>query len=184
VDWTVGQLSPVKPDLQAETPASSSPYLFGVILSIICATICLLYHPLFPYPYYALGMTFFRPYICQIAINLACAVLIFPESLHDQFLNRLKGVLVSLQGILADQENLLSTDPTTSEWSTYKRHKVQLAGASKALGMLGMSESLLQRNVTVQRASAKDLQELLVCQPVSSGCAIATDIVYRLVLGL
>lgn len=37
-----------------------SPYLFGVILSIICATICLLYHPLFPYPYYALGVGMFH----------------------------------------------------------------------------------------------------------------------------
>lgn len=156
-----------------------SPYLFGIILSIICSTIVLLYHPLFPYPYYALGgklspspvpsrnadkasATFFRPYICQIAINLACAVLIFPESLHDQFLGRLKGVLQPLKGIVADQEELLSTDPTTEEWAAYKRHKVQLAGASKALGMLGMSEKLLHRNVTFQRASATDLQDLLV----------------------
>lgn len=92
-------------------------------------------------------------------------MLIFPDSLHDQFLTRLKSVLQPLKAILADQEDLLATDPTTEDWAAYKRHKMQLAGASKALGMLGMSEKLLHRNVTFQRASAKDLQDLLVSLP-------------------
>ena len=67
-----------------------------------------------------------------------------------------------LKTIVEDQDALLATDPTTSEWRAFQRHKAQLAGVSKPLVMLGMSEKLLHRNVTFQRSSAKDLQELLV----------------------
>lgn len=42
--------------------------------------------PLFPYDYYGIGTTFIYPLLSQLAINLVCTFIIFPQTSQSHFL--------------------------------------------------------------------------------------------------
>lgn len=79
-----------------------------------------------------------------------CTLVIFPESLHHQFLEKLVGVVSPLRGILQDQENLLATQPGSPEWAAFAKNRGTLGQAAQGLGMLAIVENLLENNITFQ----------------------------------
>ena len=129
--------------------------------AVIMMTISFTTATFFPYPYYGIGLIFFKPFICQQAINLACTFLIFPETLAHQFADRLIATLYPLRDIIRTQKDMLATDPRSGEWL---RHKTLRASATAALGavaLLGMSEANLSREVTFARVPGRDLIKIL-----------------------
>ncbi|GAA6035596.1 hypothetical protein JCM8097_004920 [Rhodosporidiobolus ruineniae] len=137
------------------------PALFGVIFSIILQCIMLTTGVLFPYAYYSIGLIFFRPFICQIAINLACTFLIFPETLAHQFSDRLIAALQPLKTVIHDQDDMLKANPRTEEWLKFKTLRAGTNAAIGGVGLLAMSESNLTREISFARVNGRDLSKIL-----------------------
>ncbi|KAM0749705.1 hypothetical protein T439DRAFT_326581 [Meredithblackwellia eburnea MCA 4105] len=137
------------------------PYLFGLIFGIIILSISLTISPLFPYPYYSIGLIFFLPFVCQLAINLVVTFLVFPETLAHQFSDRLISTLTTLHTTISLQKGLLSANPRTADWLEFKSIKANVTAAMAGLTLLGASEANLTREVSWARVSGKDLNKIL-----------------------
>ncbi|KAL8292379.1 hypothetical protein RQP46_001845 [Phenoliferia psychrophenolica] len=124
------------------------PAVFGLIFGIIMQAITLTIGPLFPYAYYGIGIIFYLPFICQLAINVACTFVVFPETLAHQFSDRLINVLTPLQTVIASQEPMLQANPRTEEWLKFKSVKAGLS-----------------REVSFGLVSGKDLTKILATMP-------------------
>ncbi|GAA5894372.1 hypothetical protein JCM6882_007642 [Rhodosporidiobolus microsporus] len=137
------------------------PATFGVIFAIILQVITLTTGVLFPYAYYSIGLIFFIPFACQLAINLACTFLIFPETLAHQFSDRLIAALQPLQKVIADQDQMLKANPRTKEWLEFKSLRTGTNAAIAGVALLGLSESNLTREVNFARVNGRDLAKIL-----------------------
>ena len=137
------------------------PILFGIIFSVIMLCISFTTATFFPYPYYGIGLVFFKPFICQLAINLACTFLIFPETLAHQFADRLITTLHPLRDIIRMQKEMLATDPRTEEWLKFKKLRASATAALGSVALLGMSEANLSREITYARVPGRDLIKIL-----------------------
>ncbi|GAA5833075.1 hypothetical protein JCM11251_006506 [Rhodosporidiobolus azoricus] len=137
------------------------PATFGVIFAIILQVITLTTGVLFPYPYYTIGLIFFIPFACQLAINLACTFLILPETLAHQFSDRLIAALQPLQKVIADQNKMLKANPRTEKWLEFKSLRTGTNAAIAGVALLGLSESNLTREISFARVNGKDLAKIL-----------------------
>lgn len=115
----------------------------------------------FPYPYYGIGLIFFKPFICQQAINLCCTFLIFPETLAHQFADRLIATLHPMQDIIRTQKDMLATDPRSEDWLKHKKIRASAMAALGSVALLGMSEANLSREVTFAMVPGRDLIKIL-----------------------
>lgn len=117
--------------------------------------------PLFPYAYYGIGLIFYIPFSCQLAINLACTFFVFPETLAHQFSDRLIATLTPLQKVIRENKGMLEANPTTDEWLKYKSLRTGANAGLAGVALLGLSESNLTREVTYARVNGKDLSKML-----------------------
>ncbi|KAM0786302.1 hypothetical protein ACM66B_001780 [Microbotryomycetes sp. NB124-2] len=137
------------------------PVLFGVIFGIILQSITATIAALIPYADYSLGFVFFLPFVCQQAVQLACTLFVVPETLAHQFADRMVAVLVPLKTAVAQQRDMLATDPRTQDWLKHKSLRGQTTKAVAGLALLSASEHNLTREVTYARISGRDFSRVL-----------------------
>ncbi|KAK4049887.1 hypothetical protein OIO90_005276 [Microbotryomycetes sp. JL221] len=137
------------------------PMLFGIIFALILQAITVTIAALIPYPNYSLGLVFFLPFCCQQAIQLACTILIFPETLAHQFSDRLIGVLTPLRSAVAQQRDMLGTDPRSTDWLKHQSLRTKTGQAVAGLALLAASEHNLTREITYARISGRDFSRVL-----------------------
>lgn len=132
-----------------------------MIFAVIMLTIAFTTATFFPYPYYGIGLIFFKPFICQQAINLSCTFLIFPETLAHQFADRLIATLHPLHDIIRTQKDMLATDPRSEDWLKFKKLRTSATAALGGVALLGMSEANLSREITFAKVPGRDLIKIL-----------------------
>ncbi|KAH9896908.1 hypothetical protein C8Q73DRAFT_642067 [Cubamyces lactineus] len=93
--------------VRAYAPKLTIMSVFGTIaIDIFCS-----FGPLFPFSQYTLLNSLLTAVACYIAIALVFITLLFPESLNHSYLSSAVELLDKFKGILAMQEEVLSSDP-------------------------------------------------------------------------
>ncbi|KAJ3862063.1 hypothetical protein EV359DRAFT_45947 [Lentinula novae-zelandiae] len=140
------------------------PYLFATLFSCICLITNLTTAVLVPYPYYVLGRAIFIPLVFHSIISILASIILFPESLSNNFTKRVAAVFTPLQKATAIHLTLLRTTPGGDCVEEFKGHIDSLAGvvaqSEAALGPLAQAARLLPSEVVYSRYSPRDWRPL------------------------
>ncbi|KAJ3758691.1 hypothetical protein EV360DRAFT_43339 [Lentinula raphanica] len=140
------------------------PYLFATLFSCICLITNLTTAVLVPYPYYILGRSIFIPLVFHSIISILASIVLFPESLSNNFTKRVAAVFTPLQKATAIHMTLLRTTPGGDCVEEFKEHINTLAGSvaqsEAALGPLAQAARLLPSEVVYSRYSPRDWRPL------------------------
>jgi hypothetical protein len=77
----------------------------------------------------AILTTFAYPFLVQLAINLICACLVFPQTLQYNILDKMTNVLKPIRAMVAKQDPMLATDPISDDWLAFASMRKDLAAA-------------------------------------------------------
>ncbi|KAJ3712876.1 hypothetical protein C8R42DRAFT_727627 [Lentinula raphanica] len=140
------------------------PYLFATLFSCICLITNLTTAVLVPYPYYILGRSIFIPLVFHSIISILASIVLFPESLSNNFTKRVAAVFTPLQKATTIHMTLLRTTPGGDCVEEFKEHINTLAGSvaqsEAALGPLAQAARLLPSEVVYSRYSPRDWRPL------------------------
>ncbi|KAJ3877319.1 hypothetical protein F5051DRAFT_408806 [Lentinula edodes] len=140
------------------------PYLFATLFSCICLITNLTTAVLVPYPYYILGRAIFIPLVFHSIISILASIILFPESLSNNFTKRVAAVFTPLQKATTIHLTLLRTTPGGDCVEEFKGHIDSLAGvvaqSEAALGPLAQAARLLPSEVVYSRYSPRDWRPL------------------------
>ncbi|KAJ3784989.1 hypothetical protein GGU10DRAFT_293088 [Lentinula aff. detonsa] len=140
------------------------PYLFATLFSCICLITNLTTAALVPYPYYVLGRSIFIPLVFHSLISILASILLFPESLSNNFTTRVAAVFAPLQKATSIHLTLLRTKPGGDCVEEFREHINALSGvvaqSEAALGPLAQAARLLPSEVVYSRYSPRDWRPL------------------------
>lgn len=137
------------------------PVIAAMILSCTVMDSSLTAAPLYPFPNYQLGKDFVVPIAFHSINAIACALLIFPESVHAQFRRRSNAVFSPLSEALRDQAKLLQNAPSIFDAdfeAGVESYTQRVQAAEAALGPLGMTSRLMKKDCSFGRFSPGDFR--------------------------
>lgn len=115
--------------------------------SCITLDICLTVAPFYPYPDYSIGKIVVLPIAFHSAVSLVASVLVFPESVNAQFVERLKAVLKPLSSGIKTQNELLRMSPLSESFNP-GTFTTKISEAESGLTRLAASARLVKRDIS------------------------------------
>ncbi|ORY87154.1 hypothetical protein BCR37DRAFT_146301 [Protomyces lactucae-debilis] len=135
--------------------------VFSVIFSLVALIISHLYGPLFPYFYPALGQVFFVPVAVGNAVNVACSLVFWPETMSHAYTRQVVALVDKIRVLAEQQKQVMDSDPNSNDWTELGAIKAQLRAVRSGLATFRPNDSLLEREFAYGRHGAKDLQGLV-----------------------
>ncbi|KAI8970891.1 hypothetical protein BD414DRAFT_501521 [Trametes punicea] len=145
--------------IRAYAPKLTVMSVFGTIaLDIFCS-----FGPLFPFAQYTLLNSLLTSVACYIGIALILIIILFPESLNHSYLSSSAELLDKFKGILALQEDVLSTDPHEVGPGSPLATKVTMArvGTIQQLQQLMSQKQFLNLELSWGRWNGDDIKDML-----------------------
>ncbi|KAL7284167.1 hypothetical protein ACG7TL_001449 [Trametes sanguinea] len=145
--------------IRAYAPKLTIMSVFGTIaMDIFCS-----FGPLFPFSQYTLLNSLLTSVACYIAIALIFIIFLFPETLNHSYLASSAELLDKFKGILAMQEEVLSTDPHDSGPGSPLAGKTNLArvGMLQQLQQLMAQKQFLNLEFSWGRWNGDDIRDML-----------------------
>ncbi|KZT53089.1 hypothetical protein CALCODRAFT_501425 [Calocera cornea HHB12733] len=140
------------------TPSFGQPT--SSIFACIVMDVIMTYGALIPTYDAVLGNVFVIPMLVYTGVAILGSLLIFPETVQEQYCNRYIAVISQMKTIIEEQPKVLGTTPGTDEWSDWKKLKEQRETLGTLYGALDVSGSNLNREITWGRFSHNDLKDL------------------------
>ncbi|EJU02307.1 hypothetical protein DACRYDRAFT_116034 [Dacryopinax primogenitus] len=140
------------------TPSFGQPT--SSIFACIVMDVVLTYGALIPSFDPVLANVFVIPMLMFTAVAILGSVLIFPETVQEQYCRRYIAAISQMKTVIDEQPKMLGATPGTDEWKEYDKLKSQREALGAAYQALDVSGSNLNREIIWGRFSHNDLRDL------------------------